>query len=207
MDKINENLFEEFDSLFGNEENPEKQAEQNDEGTKEEGKNLEDNTTDDDGEETEESCSKGESDDEMAAMLEAADKELGAINKEAGREQLDLANMMGLQEENPCKAEKPAARCAANPKKNKKSSTAGSSTPATPPKPKEPDNDLERLVVITNANEQRSFPAEMTLEQIREELEREFPAYTKENTNWYFEKQADRGRYLCIPNCKSNKAG
>jgi hypothetical protein len=47
----------------------------------------------------------------------------------------------------------------------------------------------------------------MTLEEIRVELEKEYPAYSKDNTSWYFERQDGKNRYLCIPNYKSNKAG
>ncbi|MBF7083390.1 hypothetical protein IT084_10435 [Desulfallas sp. Bu1-1] len=83
--------------------------------------------------------------------------------------------------------------------------TAGKTT--TPSKPKEPEKDLERFVVLANDNEQMTFPAEMTLEEIRVELEKQYPAYTQQNTNWYFEKQEDKGRYLCIPSYKFNKMG
>ncbi|MCG8402847.1 MAG: hypothetical protein MJA84_14840 [Firmicutes bacterium] len=82
---------------------------------------------------------------------------------------------------------------------------AGKTT--TTSQPKEPEKDLERLVVLTNDNEQMTFPAEMTLEEIRAELEKQYPAYTLQSTNWHFEKQEDKGRYLCIPSYKFNKMG
>lgn len=87
------------------------------------------------------------------------------------------------------------------------SSSSASTTAKKVEKPKEPDNDLERLVVITAQNERRTYPPEMSLEEIRADIERDFPAFSKENTNWHFEKQEDKGRYLCIPAYKFNKAG
>lgn len=97
--------------------------------------------------------------------------------------------------------------------KKKKNNSCGASTKTggscttSSSKPKEPEKDLERFVVLTNDNEQMTFPAEMSLEEIRAELEKEYPAYTKQNTNWHFEKQEDKSRYLCIPSYKSNKMG
>lgn len=81
------------------------------------------------------------------------------------------------------------------------------STPATPPKPKDPPEDLPLLVVLTNYNVQKEYPAGTTLEAVRQELELEYPAYSKENTSWHWEEQRDKGRVLCIPGMRSNKAG
>lgn len=94
--------------------------------------------------------------------------------------------------------------CSTSPKKGKKAAVASN---YVPPAPKEPEKDLPRFVVMTNDNFRQEFPAEMSLEEIRLELEREYPALTAENTSWYFEKQEGPGRYLCVPTYKSNKAG
>jgi hypothetical protein len=107
-------------------------------------------------------------------------------------------------------SEKPQVKGQKKGKKKKNSCEApikagSSNTPST--KPQEPDNDMERFVVLTNDNEQMTFPAEMSLEDIRAELEKEYPAYTQQNTNWHWEKQEDKNRYLCIPSYKSNKLG
>lgn len=134
------------------------------------------------------------------ASNEDATKEDASKDETSGGQQLDL-----FPEAN--KGVKQNA-CGATPNTKKgKNKGAGGSCASTPAKPKEPENDLERYVVLTNYNEQRTFPPELTLEQIREELEKEYPAYSKENTAWHFEKQEDKNRYLCIPNYKSNKAG
>lgn len=63
------------------------------------------------------------------------------------------------------------------------------------------------LVVLTNYNVQKEYPAGTTLEDVRQDLEREYPAYSKENTSRHFEEQRDKGRVLCIPGMRSNKAG
>lgn len=189
---INDDLLNEIDVLFG------------DEGDKTATVNL-----------------NGNSDPEMTEMLENAGKEIEQLggDKEAptvqepakesakgdaSKNEVSSDGQMGLFPEdtgskNACSAP------AKNTSKTKKTSCSTASS--TPPKPKEPDKDHERYVVLTNYNEQRTFPAEMTLEEIRVELEKEYPAYSKDNTSWYFEKQEDKNRYLCIPNYKSNKAG
>lgn len=135
-------------------------------------------------------------DPEINKTLETTSKEVEQVEKETAEESTPgetSAEQLGLFPESPCGAKKT---------KNKK---VKKNTSCTPVKPKEPDKDMERFVVLTNYNEQKSFPAEMTLEEIRVELEKEYPAYSKENTSWYFEKQENR--YMCIPNYKSNKAG
>lgn len=88
-----------------------------------------------------------------------------------------------------------------------KKSVGGSCSAGSASTTKEPDNDMERMVVLTNHNEIRPYPAEMTLAQIREDIERSYPAYSEKNTTWHVEKQEDKNRYLCIPTYKSNKAG
>jgi len=103
---------------------------------------------------------------------------------------------------------KESCGCAATKKKPKGAGKKNNSTQAAKvEKPKEPEHDLERLVVITAQNEQRTYPPELTLEEIRVDLERDFPAFSKENTGWHFEKQVDKERYLCIPTYKFSKAG
>ena len=92
-------------------------------------------------------------------------------------------------------------------KKKENGNGNGQTNKAKQEKPKEPDHDLERLVVITAQNERRTYPPEMTLEEIRAEIEKDYPAFSKENTSWYFEKQENNNRYLCIPSYKFNKAG
>lgn len=156
-------------------------------------------------------------DDEMTAVLKEAEKEVGDMEKAAGEnaqpasesksEESGQLSILNEADNKPDKTSGCAAQTCGTNKNSKKAKKTASSTCSAPPKPKEPENDLDRLVVLTNYNEQKSFPKEMTLEQIRGELEKEYPAYSKENTNWYFEKQADNNRYLCIPSYKSNKAG
>jgi hypothetical protein len=80
-------------------------------------------------------------------------------------------------------------------------------TPATPPTPKEPPKDIPLLVVLTNYNEQKDYPAGTTLDEVRQDLEMDYPAYSEKNTTWYFEEQREKNRVLCIPSVKSNKAG
>lgn len=141
---------------------------------------------------------------EVTSKEEPSKNEDSSKTEDASKNEVSSDGQMGLFPEdtgskNACSAP------AKNTSKTKKTSCSAASS--TPPKPKEPDKDHERYVVLTNYNEQRSFPAEMTLEEIRVELEKEYPAYSKDNTSWYFEKQEDKNRYLCIPNYKSNKAG
>ncbi len=183
---INDNLLDEFDELFS------------EESDKTATVNLD-----------------SSSDPEMVEMLETAGKEVEQLGETAVKEsvatrentsknEFSSDGQMGLFPEdtgskNACSAP------AKNTSKTKKTSCSTASS--TPPKPKEPDKDHERYVVLTNYNEQRTFPAEMTLEEIRVELEKEYPAYSKDNTSWYFERQDGKNRYLCIPNYKSNKAG
>lgn len=115
--------------------------------------------------------------------------------------QLDLFQAAGV-ELPPATTKGKSKKGSDNAKQNTK--TAATSKPAPP---KEPDKDLERMVVITSHNETKTYAAEMTLEEIREDIEKEYPAYSATNTTWHFEKQEDRSRYLCIPYYKSNKAG
>lgn len=116
----------------------------------------------------------------------------------------NLFETMGLE----LPPEEPVAK--PEPKKAKKGNACGATKTAgkgttVPQPPKEPEKDLPRFVVVTTDNYQETFPKEMTLEEIRVELEKTYPAYSKGNTNWHFEKQDDQ--YLCIPAYKSNKGG
>lgn len=119
-------------------------------------------------------------------------------------EDFDLTKLDGGQEGQ--QSQKPA-RGSRKRRNNSCGASAGTAGKTSASKPKEPDKDLERFVVLTNDNEQMTFPADMTLDEIRAKLEEEYPAYTKQNTNWTFEKQEDKGRYLCIPSYKFNKMG
>jgi hypothetical protein len=77
---------------------------------------------------------------------------------------------------------------------------------------KEPEKDLPRLVYLVNEAEQRGpYEQDKTLEDIRKDIERDYPAYTKNNTKWTVEKQKDEEgkhyRYLCIATYSCSKAG
>ncbi|MCL6478144.1 MAG: hypothetical protein K6T65_06980 [Peptococcaceae bacterium] len=138
---------------------------------------------------------------------EATDEEDFGKLDAAKEEELDFWEMVEEQEKEQGKQQKGkkkkngcATGCGAT-------SKVGKTTTPTPPPPKEPPKDLPLLVVLTNYNIQKEYPAGMTLEEIRQDLELEYPAYSANNTSWYFEEQRDKNRVLCIPSVKSNKAG
>lgn len=107
--------------------------------------------------------------------------------------------------------EEPKAACceAPPPKKVGKKDTKETKTPTkSPAKPgNEPENDLPRYVIMVDKDFEETFPPETTLEDIRQELEKIYPAYTKQNTRWSVERQEDKGRYLCIPIFTASKGG
>lgn len=122
---------------------------------------------------------------------------------EKGLVQMDLFALTG--ETPPAPVEKPKKEksnaCSANKTGARKNVSAASKK-----EEKEPPKDKVRLVVLQN-NEQFTYPANMTLEEIRVELAKDYPMYTQKNTKWYWEVQEDLNRVLCIPASSFNKAG
>lgn len=142
----------------------------------------------------------------LAAGESNNNEDIGELD--AAREDEEFWNMVEGQEGE--REKKPKGGRGRGGKKNDCSCSAPPRkpvAPATPPPPKDPPNDLPLLVVLTNYNVQKEYPAGTTLEEVRQDLEMDYPAYSDKNTSWYFEEQREKNRVLCIPSVKSNKAG
>lgn len=118
--------------------------------------------------------------------------------------QVDLFSLTGETPPPPVEKTKVKSEkaCCAAPKSAAGKKTDSSSKPET----KEPPKGIQRLVVLQN-NEQFPFDGDMTLEEIRGELAKDYPMYTEKNTKWHWEEQKDLNRILCIPTATFNKAG